>query len=445
MSENGKGVSAISSLRVEKGEPDWMTALRTRAFEEFSRSAWPTPQEEEWRRTDITSLDFGKYTLAVAAAEGAPEAPAAHRTAPTHDEVLPIPAEREESGLLRFEGGRCVLRRLDPALSAKGVRLLSLKEAILDDIPAVAESFRAAVDRAANRFERWHYSQWTHGAFLYVPEFLELAHPIFLDFIEQGSEAYSAPHVIVVLDKGARAVVIQRLASGDGGELLCNEGADLKVGDAGALEFVRLQDLNLKSRYFNNSTVAVSRDASLFHFEAAFGSRLHKSRLECGINGPGGDIHINGIYFAHKKQHMDIGTIQRHNAPNSNSRAYYKGAVQDKARTVYQGLIEVGVGASQTDAYLKNKNLLLNDGARSDSIPMLKINNNDVKCSHGSTTGKLNEEELFYLMSRGFPRMEAEKLLIAAFFEDVMDLAHKEVQEEIRRTIQHRVGASESA
>jgi len=440
MSTNAQGVSSTATLWTERDEPEWMAALRRKAFEEFSRAAWPTPQEEEWRRTDITALDFGKYRLIRAEDETASPAAQAGES-----EVLSAPPQGEESGLIRFQGGRCVLARLAPDLAAKGVRFLSLTEAIKDRNPEIEESFREAVGRSVNRFHSWHYSQWSHGAFLYVPQFLEVKHPFFVDFVETGVEAFSAPHLTVVLDKGARAVVIQRIASGDGGELLCNEGADLRVGDGGALEFVRVQDLNLKSRYFNNSSVAIARDGSLKHFEVAFGSRLHKSRLDCSINGPGGEVHINGIYFAHKRQHMDISTIQRHNAQNANSRAFYKGAVRDKAKTVYQGLIEVGVGASQTDAYLKNKNLLLNDGARSDSIPMLKINNNDVKCSHGSTTGKLNEEELFYLRSRGFPRTEAEKLLIAAFFEDVMESAHEVVKEEIRRTILKRVGETTTA
>ena len=440
MSTNAQGVSSTATLWTDRDEPEWMAALRRKAFEEFSRAAWPTPQEEEWRRTDVTALDFGKYRLIQAEGGAVPAASQAGES-----DALSAQAIGEESGLIRFQGGRCVLARIEPSLAAKGVRFLSLTEAIKDRNPAIEESFREAIDRSVNRFQSWHYSQWSHGAFLYVPQFLEIKDPFFIDFVETGAEAFSAPHVTVVLDKGARAVVIQRIASGDGGELLCNEGADLKVGDGGALEFVRVQDLNLKSRFFNNSSVGVARDGSLKHFEVVFGSRLHKSRLDCSINGQGGEVHINGIYFAHKRQHMDIGTIQRHNAPNANSRAYYKGAVRDKAKTVYQGLIEVGIGASQTDAYLKNKNLLLNDGARSDSIPMLKINNNDVKCSHGSTTGKLNEEELFYLTSRGFPRTEAEKLLIAAFFEDVMESVHEAVKEEIRHTILKRVGETTTA
>ncbi len=433
MSTNAQGLSHAATLWTDRNEPEWMAALRRKAFEEFSHSAWPTPQEEEWRRTDITALDFSKYKLIAAGQEAGDGVEAGTRTAGS---------ETAESGLIRFQGGQCLLARIDPALAARGVRFLSLTEAIKDRSPGVEESFKDAVARSVNRFQSWHYSQWSHGAFLYVPPFLEMKDPFFVDFVETGSDAFSAPHLIVVLDKGARAVVIERIQGGDEGELLCNEGADLKVGDGGGLEFVRVQDLNLKSRYFNNSSVAVARDGSLKHFEVAFGSRLHKSRLDCSINGPGGEVHLNGIYFAHKRQHMDIGTIQRHNAPNANSRAYYKGAVRDKAKTVYQGLIEVGIGASQTDAYLKNKNLLLNDGARSDSIPMLKINNNDVKCSHGSTTGKLNEEELFYLLSRGFPRTEAERLLIAAFFEDAMESAHDAIKEEVRSAILERVGGT---
>ncbi len=426
MSTELEGKSLSATLWRERDEPAWMTALRKRAFEDFSRRSWPTPEDEEWRRTDITALDLDKYRipgdgLAPSRAEGSAGTP------------------EEASGVIRFSGGACAFSSLDPELAAKGVRLISLAEAIGERNATIESAFAEAIARSANRFESWHYSQWSHGAFLYVPRFVEIARPFFVDFVESGSEAYSAPHMIVALEAGARATLIERLTSGDEGELLCNDGSDVRLGEGAALQYVRFQGINFKSRYFNNSQASVGRDATFRHFEVAFGSRLHKSRYECAIDGPGSDTHLDGVYFAHKRQHFDIGTIQKHNAPNANSRALYKGAVRDAARTVYQGLIEVGRNASKTDAFLTNKNLIMNDGARSDSIPMLRINTNDVKCSHGSTTGKLDELERFYLMSRGFPRVEADKLLIMGFFEDVIAEAHEAIREQLRQSILERL------
>ncbi len=423
MTSTAPGVAATSWI--DRDEPDWMVALRRKAYEDFSRMSWPTPQEEEWRRTDITMLDFSAFAFKAAESGAAGEG---------------VSLPEGVAGLIRFAGRRLQHAALRPDLKEKGVRLLSLSDAIREHNSAIEKAFQASIAHSANRVESWHYSQWTHGVFLSVPRFLEIAEPFVLEFEESGRAEFSAPHVVVTLDAGARAVVVQRLKNGAGDEILCNEGTDLSVGEAAGLEFIRIEDLSYESRYFNHSSARIERNAAFKHLEVVFGTKLYKSRLEAAIVGPGADVDLNGIYFAHKRQHIDIGTIQRHDAPNANSRAFYKGAVRQKARTIYRGLIEVAQVASQTDAYQTNKNLILNDGARSDSLPMLKINTNDVKCSHGSTTGKLDELELFYLQTRGFSRAEAERMLISAFFDQVIEQSHPSVREELRATIQERLG-----
>jgi Fe-S cluster assembly protein SufD len=344
------------------------------------------------------------------------------------------------AGIIEFNARRCTFSELDPDLKEKGVRLISLSEAIQEENRDIEQLFQSSIERPASRFQSWHYSQWTHGVFLYVPKFVEIPDPFLLDFNEVGHGLFSAPHVVVIMETGARAIVIQRIRSDEEQEIFCNEGADFRVGDAASLEFIRIEDLSYKSHFFNHSRATTRKDSAFKHLEVVFGSKLYKSRLEAVLEGSGGDLDLNGIYFAHKKQHIDIGTIQRHSAPNANSRSFYKGAARQKGRTIYRGLIEVDRNAAQTDAYLTNKNLVLNDGARSDSIPMLKINTNDVKCSHGSTTGKINDEQLFYLMSRGFSREEGERMLIMAFFDDVILQSHPSVHEELQETIQERLG-----
>jgi Fe-S cluster assembly protein SufD len=164
----------------------------------------------------------------------------------------------------------------------------------------------------------------------------------------------------------------------------------------------------------------VGRDSSLRHFDAEFGARWAKTRVDCFLDGPGAEAFLNGAYFCGAGQHMDLRTVQRHRSPKATSRAVYKGAVAGGGRTIFQGLIDVAAGASGTDAYLTNRNLILGEGARSDSIPTLIIGNNDVKCSHGSTTGRLNAEELFYLESRGLSEADAREMLIVGYFEDIL-------------------------
>ncbi len=429
MSEEKQTTSTTAQPAIEwidRDEPQWMVALRKKAFESFSKESWPTPQDEEWRRTDITALDLSKYEYVDASKAPADSGPEAKERG-------------KHAGIIEFDARTCTFSELDPELKNQGVRLISLSEAVQEENQGIERLFEDSIDRTVNRFQSWHYSQWTHGVFLYVPKFVEIKEPILLNFNEVGEGVFSAPHVAVIMETGAKAVVIQRIRSAEDQEIFCNEGADFMVGDAASLEFIRIEDLSYKSHYFNHSVSRVKKDAAFKHLEVVFGSKLYKSRLEAVLEGTGGDLDLNGVYFAHKKQHVDISTIQRHAAPNANSRSFYKGAARQKGRTVFRGLIEVDPNAAQTDAYLTNKNLVLNDGARSDSIPMLKINTNDVKCSHGSTTGKIDEEQLFYLMSRGFSRDEGERMLIMAFFDDVILQSHPAVHEELHATISERL------
>jgi Fe-S cluster assembly protein SufD len=200
--------------------------------------------------------------------------------------------------------------------------------------------------------------------------------------------------------------------------------------------------LNIDSTAFSNGTIRVDRDATLHHFVTVFGGLLSKVRFDANLVGTGADVDLDGLYFGHEDQHMDLRTVQNHKAPHANSRTFYKGAVKDEARSVYQGLIAVDHGAVQTDAYLTNNNLILNDGARADSIPSLQINTDDVKCSHGSTTGKIDAEQLFYLQSRGFSDNEAKSMLVQGFYDELIVRVPEVVQEALRQKVTERIRES---
>src|SRR4030042_460231 len=229
------------------------------------------------------------------------------------------------------------------------------------EVPAaVAELMDSGLGRADNRIAAWHLGSLSHGALLYVPAGVELPDPVFVD-LEEPAAGASFPHLAVVLGREAGAVVVPRVGGGGG---LVNAGLDARLDDGAALELYLLQDLGLSSLFFNQAFAAVGRDASFRSLEAHLGSRLVKTRMDGSLEGPGAESYLNGAYLAGAGQHMDLRTVQRHRSPKATSRALYKGAVKDSGRTVYQGLIEVSPGASGTDAYLSNKNLLLNEGAR---------------------------------------------------------------------------------
>jgi Fe-S cluster assembly protein SufD len=409
-------------------EPVWMRELRAKAQERFDGMAWPTTSDEEWRRTDVSGINALSF-VPQAAADRAPRGVAREGLA----------------GTLSFDAGKPVARGVDPALEAKGVRLLSLSDALEEFEKPLSDVFDEGVDAADNRFAVWHYASWSHGAFLMVPPGLEIKEPFLIDFAEKGDGVLSSPHVVVVLGEGARASVIHRItgeADGSAERILCNAGLDLVLSDNAALQYSEGQFLGPESLYFRHARTRGGRDSSLRHFDASLGGKLVKTRIDCGLAGRGSEAYLNGVYYCRGGQHMDIRTVQRHHSPSATSRAYYKGAVASGGRTVFQGLIEVDAGASGTDAYLTNRNLILGDAARSDSIPTLRIGNNDVRCSHGSTTGRLSEEELFYLESRGLSRAESREMLVVGYFEDLLDHAPETYREGALEVIRSRLASA---
>jgi Fe-S cluster assembly protein SufD len=396
----------------------WLQELRERGTELAARLPWPTTQEEEWRRTSLAGLKLEELE---AGAPGFPTAPVggngkAPAAAASRPGKAPAAPPEGQAGLLSFRGGQCTGLALAPEWRRKGVILAALDGEVPDPVAALMGS---ALERADNRLAAWHLGSLSHGALLYVPEAVELDGTVTVDLQEQTAGA-SFPHLAVVLGRGARAVVEQRLT---GSGRLVNAGLEALLGDGAALQLYLLQDLDPGSLFFSHAYTALGRDASLHSLEAHLGARLVKTRLDCSLEGPGAESHLNGAYLAGAGQHMDLRTVQRHRSPKATSRALYKGAVKDSGRTVYQGLIEVCPGAAGTDAYLSNKNLVLNDGARADSIPSLRIDNNDVRCTHGSTTGRISPEELFYLGSRGLPPEEARAMLVRGYFEELLGRA----------------------
>jgi Fe-S cluster assembly protein SufD len=321
-----------------------------------------------------------------------------------------------------------------------GVRLLSLKSALEEYEDQLAPIFQGSLLAADNRFAAWHASAWSHGVFLSVPPFVETEDLFVIEFIESGNWMLTSPRVVVFLGDGSRATVMQRTRSSrDEEELLCNSGLELKAGDGAALRYVEGQALGKRSLHFRHSRAELGRDASLRHLDVTIGGRLVKTRFDCGLNGAGAEAFLDGAYFCGQGQHMDLRTVQRHRAPSAMSRATYKGAIDSGGRTVFQGLIEVSEGASGTDAYLSNRNLILGDAARADSIPTLQIGNNDVRCSHGSTTGQLREEEIFYLVSRGLSPRDARELLVIGYFEEILNAAPPSFSEDALAAIRARL------
>lgn len=423
-----KGLGEITKFIEGQDEPSWLSALRKKAYEVYSGQGWPTADDEEWRRSDISMYKFDELAFEPAAAVEAKE----------------LEENEEQAGEIRFSNTGEVGSYLRDDLREQGVVFGSWKRLFDEGMSTeVQQKFEAllarGIDKSDNKVATWHYAVITHGVFLYVPKFLEIEEPFVIRFDESGDQTLRAPHIAVSLETGARAQVVEQIQGAEEGEVIYNEGVDIEVGPGGDGKFFSVHNLNIDSSVFSNAHGAIERDATLLHTTGAFGGMFGKYRVDADLLGPGSDALMDGIYFSHEDQHFDLRTIQRHVAPKAHSDTLYKGVVVGESHTIFQGLIRVEHEAVETDAYLTNNNLLLSDEARSDSIPSLQINTDDVRCSHGSTTGKLDAGQLFYLLSRGYSQTEARRMLVEGYLEAVLSLYPESTQEQIRAIIAERI------
>lgn len=439
MSDTTTGNSAVDDLAVyvaEVNDPAWLAPVRRRALERFQQTDWPAISQEEWRRTSLRGFEFSDYALpgaptetdaGVRATVASADGESAHGESPV--------------GLLRFVDGSPADWWLSDAAVRAGVELVPWQTIADEDERGarLATLLAQAVERADDRIQLWRYAAMNHGVLLDVPPNVTLAGPVVIEHHGQGDQQLAAGQTVVLLGDGAAATVVRRLTSDSDGELLLLDGTIGRVGANGRLTVQTVEMLGQESVLFSNAALVADADAAITLHQSHLGADFVKSRSECDLSGAGSAANLFGIYFGTNEQHIDLRTVQRHHGRHSESWAYFRGAVRDEAHAIYQGLIQVDRTAKGTDAYLTNKHLILSDTARADSIPSLNIQTDDVKCSHGSSTGKLDPNQLFYLLSRGYSESEARRALVEGFFEDVITKGHPLTHDELRTRVYERV------
>ena len=286
------------------------------------------------------------------------------------------------------------------------------------------------VERILGRTVRYDESRFTGlaaalaggGAFVHVPDGVKVPRPIQLLFSRQAPDLGTFPHVVVSIGARAEASVIEEYFSAGEPGVGVNVGVtEVTVGEGASLHLATFQRWGGNVYHFGTERVRVARDARFHWTYTALGGKLTKVDLEMHLDGEGSEAKFSGCYFGNESQHFDFHTFQNHLVGHSTSDLLFKGALRDRARMVYQGLIKVHERAQRSDAYQANRNLLLSEKARADSIPSLEIEANDVRCTHGATVGQIDEDQLFYLMARGLPRREAERMIVGGFFEPVLE------------------------
>ena len=269
------------------------------------------------------------------------------------------------------------------------------------------------------KFAAHNAAMWEHGLLVVVPKGLVLEKPLYVRIAVTGQTFW---RMVVVAEEGARASIIEEYASpSDDTVAYSNAVTELFVEQNAKLEYVSLQNLSKETWHFATHHARVERDAELDWVAGGFGSKMGKTRIQNDLNGPGATSRVTGAYFADGDQHLDYDTFQEHIAPNCESDFAFKGALRDHATAVWRGMIRVEPEAQKTNAYQECRNLMLSPTAHAVPIPGLEIMANDVRCTHGATVSRVDREQLFYLMSRGLPRAEAERLIVRGFFQNVLD------------------------
>ena len=386
-----------------------MLDLRLKAWRFFQEIPWPTGTEETWRRTKLTGFKAEEYTplVGVGASGRLP------------DDISKSLAEVESTGELAFFDGARAHYRLDPRLAAKGVVFTDLGTAVREHADLVQRFFGAAVSEGENKFSALHYALWNSGTFVYVPRNVVIEQPLQVVIDQEEGKKAGFHHTVVATEPNAVVTLVEDFIGSENG--LTNSVVELLSGASSQLHYLHLQNLADSAWDFSTQRMKLGRDSLLRHFMGSWGSRLSKAWLNMDLDGQGSHGELLGLYFPGGRQHLDHHTNQLHKAPNATSDLLYKGALKDRARSVYQGYIKVYPAAQKTNAYQANRNLMLSKTARADSIPGLEIEADDVRCTHGATAGQVPAEYIFYLMSRGIDRTNAERMIVQGFFEEVLN------------------------
>jgi len=394
------------------GEPAWVAELRRRAIDRFAEIGFPHLRQEQWRKTDVRPVSQHPFRRATGAG--------------SVEETALAPHVFDGAAQLVFVDGF-----FSRALSAfdglpEGVRVGSLAAA-LEEVPELAEAHlgrHAGFDD--HPFVALNTAFFADGALVHLPRNAVVERPIHLVFLStagpEGAEPpVSYPRLLVVAEEASRATVVETWAgAGEDARYLTCPVAEVVLGPGAVVDHYKVQHESVEAYHLSTLQVRQDRDSSFFSHAVSTGGAICRNDVNGVLAEPGCECTLNGLYLVRGEQLVDNHMRIDHVAPHCNSYELYKGVLDGKARSVFNGLIHVHPGAQKTDAKQSNRNLLLSRGALASSNPQLEIFADDVRCTHGSTVGQLDDEAVFYLRSRGIGEAAAKSLLTYAFASDIV-------------------------
>jgi Fe-S cluster assembly protein SufD len=365
---------------------------RAEALERYRSLPLPTTSEEAWRFTDLAGFDPDAFVQN-----------GHQKGSDPLSRIVDVPS----AGIA--------------TVSEAGIEIESAPEGIRFEPLADHLRLGELIDDT-EKFAAHNAAEWKHGLLVHVPKGVVLEEPLYVRIVNSSEGGALFWRMLVVAEPESRFTVIEEYASARPDlEAYSNAVVELFVEQAAKVEYVSVQNLSRGTWHFASHRARVGRDAELDWVTAGLGTKRGKVRIENDLAGEGATSRVTGAYFADGEQHLDYDTFQEHIAPNTTSDFAFKGALRDAASVVWRGMIKVEKDAQRTNAYQENRNLLLSDRAHADSIPGLEIEANDVRCTHGATVGQVDRDQLFYLMTRGLSRGEAERLIVRGFFTDLLD------------------------
>lgn len=423
---------------ISANEPTWLRDKRQVAWTVFEETPMPTINDEDWRRTDLRKIRWEKFKLA------GPSSVQANTLANLPADVRDALEEKyAAAGRIVMANDRLVYRELDPALAEQGVIFTSLAEAVIK-YPDLVQKYLGteAVPPSNSKFAALNSALWQGGIFLYLPKNVEVAEPFQTALILEGEGSAIFPRTLIVAEQSAHATYIEEAVShGEHGQGLNVGVVEIFTNPGSQIRYVDVQRWGEDVYNFNIKRSVGRNDSSIIWETGQLGGRLTKTYYDALLPGNGATTDFNGIYFMQGKQHLDVDCLMHHVGLSTSGDLLLHGALKDKGRSIFTGLIKIEPTAQQTNSYLKNENLILDPSARADTIPTLEIDANDVRASHGATIGKIDEEYVFYLMSRGISRPTAVRMVVEGFFHKVFDRMYNErVREKLFNAVSAKIG-----
>jgi len=427
--------------------------MRKEALEAYEREPVPTWRRSGFwtttlRKLDLDALEPRRHEPVAGGAQ--PDRRSGEHRTEAFQELPELVCEdigdAPLAGLVVQRGASTIHSQLDPALADRGVIVSSLEQAAEEHPELVREWYMRRLSHEEGKFPAASAAFWTGGAFVHVPKDVQLEHPIQIVYLidEPGTAQYA--HTLAIVGEHAECVIREYcLGTPIDGQALHAGAFELYARPGSKVKVAHFQDWGPGEVYdISTKRIEIARDAHVSWIPIHLGGRLTKQTLDIVTAEQGSDMRHTGLYFTERDEHLDLFTTDKHEAGHTTGDTVWKGALTGDSRASYEGLIHIVPNAQETHTYLQTHQMLLSQKAKGDAIPSLIVETDNVSASHGGTVGELDEDQIFYMMSRGILRSEAVRVLVEGYFEEVVQRLEDEALETlVRRRIAEKLAAAE--